>query len=97
MKFVAAIPEELYFHYAINGARRLFEIGELALLDGIRYSENDEIEDIQSYFIKNDYTGDWYMIDVETAYDFLACYKSGNRDFLFEMMLELIDEVIHIS
>lgn len=97
MRFIAAIPEELYIYYAINGARRLFEVGELALLDGIRYSENDEIEDKQSYFIKNDYTGDWYMIDVETAYDFLSCYKADNRDFLFEMIHDMIDEVVHIS
>lgn len=96
MKFVAAIPEELYFYYAINGSRRLFENGELALLDGIRHSEDDELEDKQSYFIKNEYTDVWYMIDLATAYDLITCHRAGNRDFLFETMNELID-VVHIS
>lgn len=37
------------------------------------------------------------MIDIETAYDFLAYYRYGNRDFLFEMMNESIEDVVHIS
>lgn len=75
--------EDEYMDFADHGARVLFNIDEYSVLDGTK-------DETDSYFLYNDETERWYLLDVKTCYDLVAAKLVGVED---EIIRESLDEI----
>lgn len=87
MKALKEITVEEYMDLAQNGARTLLNVGDYAVVDGLKDEE-------QSYFIKDFHTDKWYLIDMATCYELVTAFHCGGyKPYIEECLNEIICSV----
>ena len=76
---IKQITEEIYLDKAQNGARKLVDIGDYRLLDGVKNED-------ESYFIIDFENELWYEIDLKTCYDLFTMYLYGDKKYLMGLL-----------
>ena len=82
---LAKVTENEYDERAENGARILFDVGVWRMVDTVK---NDYV----SFFIIDfGLMGEtqYYLLDLETAYQLLTLYHYGSREYLMDKLFEI--------